>query len=297
MMATGSIFAVGYSAGMRDCLEDRNGSVSTMMSNILARTSHRGSVLHPSDPLAVRVARVGQEVIAAAEQHMTARIEAARDDTERSVLAERLARLSRHRWNFVVVDDASPNAFVAEGLPGFVFIHRGMLNMLLNDDELCFILAHEISHYICQHGTRERNLQGLFSALQIVILAAADPTGLLSMALELPIFASIFAFAVLLPVSRKAESEADALGIRLVARACRSPEKAILAHQRLAAAEAAQGLDANKTPITTHPPTSLRLAELKSQLPEAQALYEANGCAPLKSVLKRLYANPPPEQL
>ena len=71
MMATGSIFAVGYSAGMRDCLEDRNGSVSTMMSNILARTSHRGSVLHPSDPLAVRVARVGQEVIAAAEQHMT----------------------------------------------------------------------------------------------------------------------------------------------------------------------------------------------------------------------------------
>jgi len=149
-MATGSVFGLGYSTGMRDCLEDRNGSVSAMMSAVLARTSHRGSVLHPSDPTALRVARVGQEVIAAAQQHLQACVAAAADDLERSVIRERLVRLSRHRWNFVVVDDAMPNAFITEGLPGFVFCHRGMLNNLDNDDELSFILAHEVAHYLCQ---------------------------------------------------------------------------------------------------------------------------------------------------
>mmetsp|Transcript_25969 Transcript_25969/g.83886 ORF Transcript_25969/g.83886 Transcript_25969/m.83886 type:complete len:338 (+) Transcript_25969:131-1144(+) len=289
MMATGSVYALGYSAGMRDCLEDRNGSVSTMMSRILARTSHRGSVLHPSDPIALRVSRVGQEVVAAAEQHLMAGMAAAADDAERSELGERLARLSRHRWNFVVVDDATPKSFVAEGLPGFVFVHRGMLRILHNDDELCFILAHEMAHYLCQHGTRERNLQGLFSALQIVILASADPTGLLSMALELPVFAGLVAFAVLLPASRQAESEADALGLRLVARTCRPPERAIRAHERLAAAETARGVDPHGT-VTTHPSTVHRLEELQTQLPEANALREASGCAPLKTAFRRLYA-------
>jgi Zn-dependent protease with chaperone function len=289
VIATGSVYAVGYSAGMRDCLEDRNGSVSLMMSRILARTSRRGSVLHPSDPIALRVSRVGQEVVAAAEQHLTAAVAAAADDVERSELGERFARLSRHRWNFVVVDDATPNSFVAEGLPGFIFVHRGMLKLMHNDDELCFILAHEMAHYLCQHGTRERNLQGLFSALQIVILASADPTGLLSMALELPVFAGLFAFAVLLPASRQAESEADALGLRLVARTCRSPERAIRAHERLAAAETACGIHPN-APVTTHPSTAHRLEELRIQLPDAVALQEASGCAPLKSALRRVYA-------
>ena len=74
-----------------------------------------------------------------------------------------------------------------------------------------------------QHGTRERNLHGLFSAFSIVVLAAADPTGLLSMALELPLIAGVFALSVVLPLSRQAETEADLLGLCLVARACFSP--------------------------------------------------------------------------
>jgi beta-barrel assembly-enhancing protease len=50
----------------------------------------------------------------------------------------------------VLKDNETINAFAAPG--NFVFITTGMLNFLKNEDELAFVLAHEIAHIELDHG-------------------------------------------------------------------------------------------------------------------------------------------------
>ena len=45
------------------------------------------------------------------------------------------------------------NAFVTPFLPGFVFVHRGLVELYRGKPEqLAFILGHELSHYLLEHG-------------------------------------------------------------------------------------------------------------------------------------------------
>jgi len=41
--------------------------------------------------------------------------------------------------------------------------------------------------------------------------------------------------------------------------------------------------------LTTHPATAMRLETLRERLPEAIALYDSTGCAPLRNALRRVY--------
>ena len=50
----------------------------------------------------------------------------------------------------IIDDDKLVNAFAAPG--GFIFISTGMLKFLENEDELAFVLAHEIGHIELDHG-------------------------------------------------------------------------------------------------------------------------------------------------
>ena len=102
-----------------------------------------------------------------------------------------------------------------------------------DEDQLAFILAHELSHYLCEHGSEERTLQGIFSLLQLIALATVDPTGLLSLGTELPVFKSLFELAIRLPMARGHETEADSLGLQLVARSCRDPMQESEPHSTL----------------------------------------------------------------
>jgi predicted Zn-dependent protease len=52
-------------------------------------------------------------------------------------------------WRFAVLDDNDINAFAAPG--GYIFITKGLLLRLRNEDELAGVLAHEIAHVIQQH--------------------------------------------------------------------------------------------------------------------------------------------------
>ena len=90
------------------------------------------------------------------------------------------------------------------------------------------------------------------------------------------------------PASRGHESEADALGLQLCARACCDPRKSIEAHTQLAAYETSQGGDPETSGLmATHPATLQRLEDLRAQVPAAVALYESGGCAYKKRALLR----------
>jgi predicted Zn-dependent protease len=62
-------------------------------------------------------------------------------------------------WEFHVVDDPAPNAFALPG--GFIYITRGMMNLLTSEAELASILGHEIGHVTARHSVNQISKQQL----------------------------------------------------------------------------------------------------------------------------------------
>eukprot|EP00053_Salpingoeca_punica_P012983 m.116893 g.116893 ORF g.116893 m.116893 type:complete len:412 (+) comp16081_c3_seq1:173-1408(+) len=106
---------------------------------------------------------------------------------------------------YVVDDNSERNAFVTAS--GKVVVYSGILEVLETDDKLAVILGHEIGHYIAHH-TQERVLADWISSLMKFTFADNQATRFASMMM------------VRLPQSRAMETEADYIGLMLMARAC-----------------------------------------------------------------------------
>ena len=79
-----------------------------------------------------------------------------------------------------------------------------------------------------------------------------------------------------LPFSRRCETEADYIGLVLMARACYDPRAAVSVWQRMSKAEGA--LAAVPAFLSTHPASRTRVEQLRKWLPEAEREYEKSGC-------------------
>jgi predicted Zn-dependent protease len=129
-------------------------------------------------------------------------------------------------YHFAVIDTDAFNAVAAPG--GFVFVSRGLLQRMDDEEELAAILAHEIAHVTGQHGMRSLSRESLSGALQ----AAGLLVGSLNCDLVLQQAGLVFAAVVdelvdtLLEkgYSRELEFEADREAVVLLARAGLSPE-------------------------------------------------------------------------
>jgi len=291
-----SIGIAGYGSGVHDALADPEGTTQRVLAKVLS-SAGGGKVLAPTHADACLVTRLGNELIVAAQSALEAELEAlnaskaaqpASDDSERERVEAQRRSLQR-TWRFVVIDDDTINAFVTDQLPGYVFVHRGLIKLMGGDPEqLSFIIGHELAHHLCEHNGQTRNIAAGLSALQLLAIVAVDPTGVLALLLELGAMSTLVSYGITLPASRGHESEADALGLELVVRACRDPRKAIRAHETLAAYERSLGGLPDVTSIgATHPATLARLADLKARLPEAEKRYKQAGCSERKQQLWR----------
>jgi predicted Zn-dependent protease len=114
-----------------------------------------------------------------------------------------------HTFSVVVVQDDEPNAFALPG--GRMAVHTGLIEKVGSVDALAGVLAHEMAHVQHRHGLRAvvRSL-GLVAAWNVLIGDAGGLMGLLAQGATM---------AVLTDYSRDQESEADAEGARLLARA------------------------------------------------------------------------------
>lgn len=184
-------------------------------------------------------------------------------------VGERIARVSGHpdyQWQFTVIDDPKTiNAFALPG--GKVAVYTGLLNLHLTDDELAAVLGHEIGHAIAQHG-RERMSQAL---LVQGGLSALDASGKVSPQL-MPAVQAALGIGVELPFSRLQESEADTIGLNLMAKAGYDPRAAVTLWQKMSQMDTG-----NKVPelLSTHPTDARRIAAIKAQLPKVMPIYEA----------------------
>lgn len=107
---------------------------------------------------------------------------------------------------FRVIDDAQVNAFALPG--GYLTIYTGLLREADGPDEVAGVLAHEIAHVTERHGLRRvAQSVGTWAGLQLLL---GDAEGMLALATQ------VFTLASVNDYSRTQESQADALGVRLL---------------------------------------------------------------------------------
>jgi predicted Zn-dependent protease len=171
------------------------------------------------------------------------------------------------KWEFTLLDD--PKTVNAWCLPGGkVAVYSGILPITQDDNGLAVVLGHEISHALARHGS-ERMSQGLLAQLGGVALSAAmasKPDATRQLAEQA--YGAGATVGVLLPFSRSQESEADHIGLILMAKAGYEPGGAVEFWKRMAGA--AGGKDATPEFLRTHPADDKRIKAIENELPEAR---------------------------
>ena len=76
-------------------------------------------------------------------------------------------------YHFKVLDDEEINAVSLPG--GFVYVNKGLIEKIANDDELAGVLGHEIGHIVARHSIKK--LQGMMAYSLLRLLTAAIPQG------------------------------------------------------------------------------------------------------------------------
>ncbi|XTZ12546.1 MAG: M48 family metallopeptidase [cyanobacterium endosymbiont of Rhopalodia inflata] len=177
-------------------------------------------------------------------------------------IGQRLAPASERPnlpYTFQVVDDISINAFATMG--GFVYINTGLIATAENEAELASVVAHEVAHITARHSiTQMRDIalsQGLMSA------AGLKENRIVQLGVQL---------GLNLPHSRKAELEADQLGLRNLRNAGYATIGMVTFMQKL------MQQNGSSVPnfLSTHPATSDRLSVLNRAVDD-QRSYQGDG--------------------
>lgn len=174
----------------------------------------------------------------------------------------------RNGWEVVVFEDRSANAFALPGRK--IGVHTGLLDVARTPDQLAAVIGHEIGHVLADHGNERVSQQ---SALQIgmqtvaVMTDTTTATGQATMA-ALGLGSQ---YGVLLPFSRSHESEADAIGLDLMARAGFDPAQSVTLWENMSAAGGAQPPEW----MSTHPSHGTRISALRAGVPEANIKRDA----------------------
>ena len=174
------------------------------------------------------------------------------------------AGLERQKWEVKVIDAPEANAFVLPG--GRVFVFTGILPICVGEEGLAAVLGHEIAHNVAHH-TAEKISQTLF----LFPLALS-----LSFFFDLPGRTSQFLVDIFLerPGSRKMESEADYIGLLMMAQACYDPNAAVGLWKRMAKEQQ----DAPPQILSTHPASKKRMTVIQEWLPQAQQKRAESEC-------------------
>ena len=168
-------------------------------------------------------------------------------------------------WRLTLIDAPTLNATCAPG--GKITFYTGIIEQLnLTDDEIAAIMGHEIAHALREHGRERVSQAAAQNVLVNIAMAVAGPYGSAVSAAN-----QVAQYAIVLPNSRENETEADAIGLELAARAGYNPMGAITVWQKML--KATKG---NSSPefLSTHPSGETRIEQLTALMPAVEPLYK-----------------------
>ncbi|MBL8797285.1 MAG: M48 family metallopeptidase [Planctomycetia bacterium] len=163
------------------------------------------------------------------------------------------------------------NAFCLPG--GKVVFYTGIIPVCENDGGMATVMGHEIGHALARHGSQrmaQKKIVGIIQQSAAVSLSDMDPNQQRQVMAVLGIGAQ---FGILLPYSREHESEADHLGVLMMAVAGYDPRYSVTFWQRMAKATGG-----GKTPEfqSTHPSHETRVRQLEDWQEEALQIYKSS---------------------
>jgi Zn-dependent protease with chaperone function len=192
-------------------------------------------------------------------------------------------------YTFKVINDPSINAFALPGGP--TYIHTGLLKAAENEDQVAAVMAHELSHVALRHGTHQASKANLIQLPAMLAGAVVGNGSMLGQLAQLGI--GLGANSVLLKFSRDAESDADILGARMMAKAGYNPIEMARFFEKLEA----QGGRGGPQFLSDHPNPGNRSKAIQQEiqyLPRSN--YAAGDSSQLRNIQSHVGSLPAPSK-
>jgi len=176
--------------------------------------------------------------------------------------------LKDYQWEYKLVTNKEVNAWCMPG--GKIVVYSGILPITKDEAGLATVLGHEVSHALANHGQQRMSASLLQEIGATGVKVALDNKTAQTQQIAMTAYGAVTQYGGMLPFSRSHESEADKIGLTLMAIAGYNPENAVVFWERMAANSAASG----KAPpefASTHPSDATRIANLKALIPQAKA--------------------------
>ncbi len=196
------------------------------------------------------ITRVGQRISSAAERWLAAN--------------GYPGYLNDYKWEYNLVKDETVNAWCMPG--GKIVFYTGILPICQGETGVAVVMGHEVAHALADHGA-QRMSAGTLQQIGAVAgnIAIQDPE-------KRNMFNQAYGIGsqlgVMLPFSRSHETEADRIGLQIMAIAGYDPYEAAELWKRM---KAQSGGQSPPEFMSTHPSNDTRINNLTAWAPEAAA--------------------------
>lgn len=195
------------------------------------------------------ITRVGQRIKTAAERYLDANGHS--------------GYLQGYQWEYKLIDSDQVNAWAMPG--GKIAFYTGILPIAENEAGVAAIMGHEVAHALANHGAQRMSAAQLQQVGALAgNIAIGDPKARNTFNQYYGVGTTVGA---MLPFSRSHETEADQIGIYLMAIAGYNPDEAAELWKRMSAASGGQ---APPEILSTHPSNASRIANLTTLAPKAR---------------------------
>ena len=157
------------------------------------------------------VVRVGKKIASATEAYLRANGMA--------------SELNNFAWEFNLVQDPQVNAFCMPG--GKIVVYEGLMKLVSSDDELAVVVGHEVAHAVAKHSNERISQQVMAQYGANILNSLVSDKSAAVQNVAQTVYGIGAQYGMMLPFSRKHESEADYMGLVLMTIAGYNPDVAV----------------------------------------------------------------------
>lgn len=198
------------------------------------------------------ITRVGQRIAVAAERWLNAN--------------GYQGYLDDYKWEYKLIESEQVNAWCMPG--GKIAFYTGILPIAQNETGVASIMGHEVAHALANHGQQRMSSGILQQAGGVAVAVATGNECPEKQQMWMQAYGLGSSIGGVLPFSRGHETEADKIGLYLMAMAGYNPDEAAELWKRM---KANSGGQAPPEFLSTHPSNDTRIQNLQALAPDAKA--------------------------